>query len=156
MILVALVNLGTGLYILYDASLRLLGRQDLLIFDDYLGGFARYIPLFLGASMVLVSLLLLFKKSSTMLFYSYVNSFLFLLFFTPSVFYSGLEDRYSPWTLVLQFSVMITCTILLYATRERGKGRAKVRPRMTYEEYKKSMKKFTADQDKSDDPPAGS
>lgn len=153
MILVALVNLTTGLYILYDSSQRLMSGQDLLIFDDYLGGFARYIPLVLGVSLIVVSLLLMLRKSSTMLFYSYVNSFLFLLFFTPSVFYSGLEDRYSPWLLVLQFLVMIICTILLYATKEKGKGRAKLRPRMTYEDYKKSMKKFTGHEKGPDDTP---
>lgn len=142
MILVALINLSMGGYVLYDAFLRITTNQSLLIFDDYLGGFARAIPVLLGISMILASILMLIKKSTAMLFYSYINSFLFLLFYTPSVFYNGIEERYSPWILVIQFLLMITCTILLYATRERGKGGAKLRTKITYEEYKKSMQQF--------------
>ncbi len=140
--IVALVNLTMGGYVLYDAFLRITTNQSLLIFDEYLGGFAKTIPVLLGLSMILASILILISKSTAMLFYSYINSFLFLLFYTPSVFYNGIEERYSPWFLVIQFLLMMTCTILLYATKERGKGRAKLRTRISYEEYKKSMQQF--------------
>ncbi|UUM13029.1 hypothetical protein [Proteiniclasticum sp. QWL-01] len=139
---VALVNLVMGGYLLYDAFNRLAAHQSLLIFDDYLGGFARYIPILLAIGLILTAILLFVKKSTSWLFFSYVISFLVLLFYTPSVFYSGIEERYSPWILVFQFLVLITCTILLYATRERGKGSASVLHRETYSEYKKGMKQF--------------
>lgn len=142
MILVALVNMITGGYLLNDAGIRITSNQQLLIFDEYLSSFARFIPILLGVSMILASFLLLLNKSTAILFYSYVNSFLFLLFYTPSVFYSGIEERYSPWLIVVQFSVLITCTILLYATREKGKGRAGKQAWETYEEYKRSMHRF--------------
>lgn len=151
--LVALINLTMGGYVLYDAFLRITTNQSLLIFDAYMGGFAKALPILLGISMILASILILVKKSTVMLFYSYINSFLFLLFYTPSVFYNGIEERYSPWFLVIQFLLMITCTILLYATKERGKGRARLRTKISYEEYKKSMQQFlNKDQPNKADP----
>lgn len=152
MYLVALINLTMGGYVLYDAFLRITTNQSLLIFDAYMGGFAKALPILLGISMILASVLILVKKSTAMLFYSYINSFLFLLFYTPSVFYNGIEERYSPWFLVIQFLLMLTCTILLYATKERGTDRARLRTKITYEEYKKSMQQFlNKDQTKKSD-----
>ena len=151
MIAVALVNLVMGGYFLYDAFLRLSANQSLLIFDDYLAGFGRYIPVVLGISMIITSIVLLYKKSTGMLFLTYVNSFLVLLFYTPSVFYSGIKERYSPWILVFQFMVLIICTILLYTSKEQGKGRASILNRETYDEYRRSMKQFKPEEDPKKD-----
>lgn len=151
MIAVALVNLVMGGYFLYDAFLRLSANQSLLIFDDYLAGFGRYIPVVLGISMIITSIILLYKKSTGMLFLTYVNSFLVLLFYTPSVFYSGIKERYSPWILVFQFMVLIICTILLYTSKEQGKGRANILNRETYDEYRRSMKQFKPEEDPKKD-----
>lgn len=151
MIAVALVNLIMGGYFLYDAFLRLSANQSLLIFDDYLAGFGRYIPVVLGISMIITSIVLLYKKSTGMLFLTYVNSFLVLLFYTPSVFYSGIKERYSPWILVFQFMVLIICTILLYTSKEQGKGRANILNRETYDEYRRSMKQFKPEEDPKKD-----
>lgn len=151
MIAVALVNLIMGGYFLYDAFLRLSANQSLLIFDDYLAGFGRYIPVVLGISMIITSIVLLYKKSTGMLFLTYVNSFLVLLFYTPSVFYSGIKERYSPWILVFQFLVLIICTILLYTSKEQGKGRANILNRETYDEYRRSMKQFKPEEDPKKD-----
>lgn len=151
MIAVALVNLVMGGYFLYDAFLRLSANQSLLIFDDYLAGFGRYIPVVLGISMIITSIVLLYKKSTGMLFLTYVNSFLVLLFYTPSVFYSGIKERYSPWILVFQFMVLIICTILLYTSKEQGKGRANILNRETYDEYRRSMKQFKPEEDPKKD-----
>ena len=145
MIAVALVNLIMGGYFLYDALVRLSANQSLLIFDEYLGGFGRYIPIALGVSMMICSMILLIKKSTGMLFVAYINSFLALLFYTPSVFYSGIKERYSPWILVLQFSVLIASTILLYTSKEQGKGRASILHKESYDEYRSSMKQYKGD-----------
>ena len=145
MIVIALVNLIMGGYFLYDALVRLSANQSLLIFDEYLGGFGRYIPIALGISMIVCSLLLLIKKSTGMLFVAYINSFLALLFYTPSVFYSGIKERYSPWILVLQFSVLIVSTILLYTSKEQGKGSASILRKESYDEYRTSMKQYKGD-----------
>ncbi|MFZ2258353.1 MAG: hypothetical protein WAV55_09530, partial [Clostridiaceae bacterium] len=52
----------------------------------------------------------------------------------------------------IQFLLMLTCTILLYATKERGTDRARLRTKITYEEYKKSMQQFlNKDQTKKSD-----
>ncbi|NLB22173.1 MAG: hypothetical protein GX833_02765, partial [Clostridium sp.] len=72
MIAIALVNLIMGGYFLYDAFVRLSANQSLLIFDEYLGGFGRYIPIVLGISMIISSLILLIKKSTGMLFVAYI------------------------------------------------------------------------------------
>lgn len=140
--LVAVLNLSMGGYLLYDAAVRLATGQQLLIFDEYLGGFARALPVLLGISMVLASTLVLLKKNTATVFYSYINSFLFLLFYTPSVFYSGIEERYSPWVIVLQFGVLITCTILLFTTGGKGRDASRGRTRKTFQEHKQSMKRF--------------
>lgn len=145
MIAVVMVNLIMGGYFLYDALTRLAANQSLLIFDEYLGGFGRYIPIVLGISMIITSLILLVKKSTGMLFVAYIHSFLALLFYTPSVFYSGIKERYSPWILVLQFSVLIVSTILLYTSKEQGKGRASILRKDSYEEYRSSMKQYKGD-----------
>lgn len=98
--------------------------------------------------MVITSIVLLYKKSTGMLFLTYVNSFLVLLFYTPSVFYSGIKERYSPWILVFQFTVLIICTILLYTSKEQGKGRANILNRESYDEYRRSMKQFKPESEK--------
>lgn len=148
MIAIALVNLIMGGYFLYDALIRLSANQSLLIFDEYLGGFGRYIPIVLGISMIISSIILLIKKSTGMLFVAYIHSFLALLFYTPSVFYSGIKERYSPWILVLQFSVLIVSTILLYTSKEQGKGRASILRKESYDEYRTSMKQFKGEDPK--------
>lgn len=140
--LVAALNLIMGGFLLYDAAVRLSTGQQLLIFDEYLGGFARVMPILLGISMILASVLVLLNKSSAMVFYSYINSFLFLLFYTPSVFYSGIKERYSPWIIVIQFVVLITCTILLFTTGGKGKETSVGKTRKTLQEHKLSMKRF--------------
>lgn len=148
MIIVVAINFIMGVYFLADAFLRLSAGDSLLIFDDYLGGFGRYIPIILGVALVLTAIALSYKKSTGMLFLSYIVSFLVLLFYTPSVFYSGIEERYSPWILVFQFLVLITSTILLYASRERGKGRAHNESDYL-DEYKRGMKRFQGEEPKS-------
>lgn len=147
MIIVALINFLMGGYFLYDAVVRLSAGESLLIFDEYIGGFGRFIPIILGIALIVTAVMLVIKKSTALLFFSYIVSFLVLLFYTPSVFYSGIEERYSPWILVFQFLVLITCTILLYASKERGKGRANVLSRDTLDEYKDSMKQFLSPED---------
>ncbi len=153
MIIVAAINFIMGVYFLADAVLRLNAGESLLIFDDYLDGLGRYLPIILGVALILTAVILLIKKSTAMLFFSYVVSFLVLLFYTPSVFYSGIEERYSPWILVFQFLVLITSTILLYATRERGRGRAHKEPDYL-EEYKSGMKRFQGEESKPESKPA--
>ena len=145
MIAIALVNLIMGGYFLYDALIRLSANQSLLIFDECLGGFGRYIPIVLGISMIISSMILLIKKSTGMLFVAYIHSFLALLFYTTSLFYIVIKERYSPWILVLQFSVLIVSTILLYTSKEQGKGRASILRKDSYDEYRTSMKQYKGD-----------
>lgn len=139
--LVAWINLLMGGYLFIDAILRLSGGMSLLIFDEYLYGYAKFIPLLLSLSMILASIFMLIRKSSVTLLYAYINSFLFLLFYTPSVFYSGIKERYSPWLLVIQFLLCILCTILLYTSQEMGRGRIDLK-KFRYGEYSETMAKF--------------
>ena len=140
--LVALINLIMGGFLLYDAVIRLTTNQQLLIFDEYLGGFARALPVLLAISMLLAALLILIRTSSAMVFYSYINSFLFLLFYTPSVFYSGIKERYSPAVIVIQFLVLITCTILLFMTRGKGVDSVAAVPKKRLDDHKRSMQRY--------------
>lgn len=141
-VLVAAVNLIMGGYLLNDAIVRLSTGQQLLIFDEYLGGFAKALPVLLGLSMIVASALLLVKKDTAMVFFSYINSFLVLLFYTPSVFYSGIEERYSPWLIGIQFALLITCTIFLFTTTGKGNLNPSERNRQALRGHKRSMHRF--------------
>lgn len=121
---VSLANIAMGVYLIGDAFYRLREGMSTLIFDQYIFGLAKYIPLVLGVSMILAGILILNTSVVNMLLFSFINSFFFLLFYTPSVFYSGIRERYSPWLLVIQIALAILAIVILFSVRMPSTERA--------------------------------
>ncbi|PKK39266.1 hypothetical protein ABB02_01498 [Clostridiaceae bacterium JG1575] len=114
----SVANLLFAGHLLQDALGRLAQRKRFFIFDELWGGTPKFIPALLAFSMIWASLRMLRHRTNGGLLHAYINAFLFLLFYTPSVFYSGSSEGYPVWWLIFQFAMMLVLIFLLYITRE--------------------------------------
>lgn len=140
--LIGLVNLIFSVYLIRDSADKIHRGVKLMVFDQYLYGAAKFIPFLLAASIIFASLNVIFKINSKGLLHTYLNSFLFLLFYTPTVVFNRNDDVRYFYLLGIQFILMMLCIFLIYAKGDKTEYRMEKNRTSKYEEYKRSMAKF--------------
>lgn len=144
MLFVAIVNLTAGLWIMRDSWFKINSGRELFYFDDYLGAFGKSLPFLLGLSMIIASILIIKNNYNKYLLHTYINSFIYILFFTPSLFYKDLKDKIVPFVVLSQVVTLLLTVILLFSKPDRKTSlkNQDVRTKMTYEEYKEQLNKL--------------
>lgn len=145
--LIGVINFILGLYLAKDSIRKINTSEEILYFDNYLNGAMRYIPIILAIGMIITSVFLIVRKSSKDLLLTFINSFLFILFFTPTLFYKNNISKYLIFMMAFQIFVLFVSVILLYSKPYVSKvDKQNVRTKITYEEYKASLNKYKEDQ----------
>ncbi|MFB0917759.1 MAG: hypothetical protein QMB63_01645 [Clostridiaceae bacterium] len=143
MFLIGVINFLFGIFLIQDSLSRIKEGTKLLVFDPYLFGLAKYIPFILAVSVIFASINLLFKLNSSGLLHTYLNSFLFLLLYTPTIVFSKTEDTRFLLLIVVQFLIMLACIVLLYISPDNVRYRKDKKSNSKYDEYKKEMTKYS-------------
>lgn len=142
--LIGILNFLVGIYLVIDTQLRLKAGTQILYFDGYFMGFAKYIPLTLGIFMVLAAIgIFIFRRSSFVLL-GFMMSFIFIIFFTPTALFMSTDREEIQFLLLLELSMLIISIVILYTNQNSGRFRKKVVPRFTYEDYKRSMNRISS------------
>ncbi len=152
MILIGVLNFLTGLYLVQDTLIRFNENVKVLYFDGYFLGFARYIPLATGILMIISGLGIIVFRRSGYVILSYLLNFVFILFYTPTAFFLGNERDDIRFLLPLELFMALISIVVLYSGYEKGANpRKNANTRITYEDYRRSMNKFRASEDRENE-----
>lgn len=150
MLYIGLINLIIGFFLVQDTFSKLNEGIKIIVFEQYFFGLVKYAPIILALSMILASVNLILRLTSSGLVHTYMNSFLLLLLYTPTVVFSKTDDKRFLILIIIQFLIMLACIILLYVAPGKTTFRKKPKELSKYQEYKQSMTKFEVNDKKGD------
>lgn len=152
--ILAVMNLIAGLYLFIDSFIKIKNKEEIFYFDTYLSGSLRVLPFILAISMILVSGPLFFRRLPKYLLHTYINAFIFILFFMPSYFYKDIKEINQKLLMLSQYISLFISLVLLFSRpdKENSLKAQNIKTKMTYEEYKDSLKKMKAYKEEAEEP----